>query len=144
MRIAATSRDRTPVGRDHNMKQGATTDRDLVVDAATEDPATDAIDSAESHGTARSSSKAASTPGLTDGDAAAGGGGGGLVRLTVNLTPRAFEAMERAGRMTGDSKTDTVNRALRIYALIHELSAQGGGSLTIINKDGEKETIHIV
>lgn len=72
------------------------------------------------------------------------GSGGGLVRLTVNLTQRAVRALEHACRLTGDSKTDTVNRALRVYALVYDLAAQGGGSLTIVNHEGQRETIHIL
>jgi len=52
--------------------------------------------------------------------------------------------MERASELTGDNRTDTINRALLTYALIHKLIEQGGGSLTIVNKDGEKERLHIL
>jgi len=73
-----------------------------------------------------------------------GGGGGGLVRVTVNLTPKSFEALRRSCDMTGDTKTDTINRALLVYELIQQLSEQGGGSLTMVNGKGEKERIHIL
>jgi hypothetical protein len=81
----------------------------------------------------------------TDADPPTGGGGGNqLVRVTVNLTPRSYSALERASDLTGDNRTDTINRALLVYSLIQELADQGGGSLTIINKNGEKERIHIL
>jgi hypothetical protein len=73
-----------------------------------------------------------------------GGGGGGLVRVTVNLTPKAFDALKRSCEVTGDTKTDTINRALLVYELIQRLSEQGGGSLTMVNGKGEKERIHIL
>ena len=43
-----------------------------------------------------------------------------LTRLTVNLTERSSRALELAVNDTGDSRTDTVNRALQVYAyLVH-------------------------
>lgn len=38
-----------------------------------------------------------------------------LTKLTVNLLPQAVEALDAAAAITGDSKTDTVNRALQLY-----------------------------
>jgi len=73
-----------------------------------------------------------------------GGGGGGLVRVTVNLTPKAYEALQRSCEATRDTKTDTINRALLVYELIQQLSEQGGGSLTMVNRNGEKERIHLL
>jgi hypothetical protein len=72
------------------------------------------------------------------------GGGGGLVRVTVNLTPKAYEALQRSCELTRDTKTDTINRALLVYNLIQELTEQGGGSLTMVNGNGERERIHIL
>jgi hypothetical protein len=72
------------------------------------------------------------------------GTGGQLVRLTVNLTSRSADALDRASKTTGDSKTDTVNRALQVYALFQELVERGGGSLRIVHPDGQIERIHIV
>ena len=75
---------------------------------------------------------------------ASGGSGSGLVRVTVNLTPRAYEALTRACSQTGDSKTDTINRSLLVYDLIHRLSEEGGGTLTLLGNNGEKEHIHLI
>jgi hypothetical protein len=55
-----------------------------------------------------------------------GGSNGPLERITVNLTPRASRALELATQLTGDSKTDTVNRALQFYAYMEQISARGG------------------
>src|SRR5690242_19847344 len=49
------------------------------------------------------------------------GGGGGLVRVTVNLTPAAAQAMERLCDETGYSKTDVINRALQVYEVWQEI-----------------------
>lgn len=39
-----------------------------------------------------------------------------LTMLTVNLVPKAYQALVDASEITGDSRTDTVNRALQRYA----------------------------
>jgi hypothetical protein len=48
-----------------------------------------------------------------------------LVRLTVNLTPRSAAALDLAVGLTRDSKTDTINRALQVYAYLMSLKAEG-------------------
>jgi len=65
------------------------------------------------------------------------GGGGGLERVTVNLIPRASRALEQAGQLTGDSKTDTINRAIQVYAYLEEVWANGG---SILVRNGENVT----
>lgn len=49
-----------------------------------------------------------------------------LRRITVNLTPRACEALDRAVKLTRDSKTDTINRALQVYAYVVNVTENGG------------------
>lgn len=39
-----------------------------------------------------------------------------LTRLTVNLSPPAFDAMNRTAEVLGDTRADAVNRALLVYA----------------------------
>jgi hypothetical protein len=51
---------------------------------------------------------------------------GPLERVTVNLTPRAAAALELATEVTGDSKTDTINRAIQIYAYLEHIASKGG------------------
>ena len=51
---------------------------------------------------------------------------GGLERVTLNLTPRAARALEIATEITGDSKTDTINRAVQLYAYIERIINEGG------------------
>jgi hypothetical protein len=48
-----------------------------------------------------------------------------LERITVNFVPRASEALRQAVELTHDSKTDTINRAIQLYAYV--LKAQAGG-----------------
>lgn len=40
-----------------------------------------------------------------------------LTKLTVNLTSRSYASLNRAAEISGDNKTDTVNRALQLYAV---------------------------
>ena len=58
-----------------------------------------------------------------------------LTRLTVNLTPRAAAAMDAAAERLGDTKTDTVNRALIIYESLTRLEV--GDGLLFTRKEGE-------
>lgn len=51
---------------------------------------------------------------------------GDLRRLTVNLVPRAVISLNYATEVTGDNDTDTVNRALQLYAYITKVSEDGG------------------
>jgi hypothetical protein len=70
--------------------------------------------------------------------------GGGLTRVTVNLTRQAVAALDELSEGTGYSKTDTINRALQVSALVHEIMRRSGGSLQIVNADGQVERVHIV
>jgi hypothetical protein len=54
------------------------------------------------------------------------GRNGPLERLTVNLTSRASRALDQTTELTGDTKTDAVNRALQVYAYVEKVLAQGG------------------
>lgn len=81
-------------------------------------------------------SKPSSKPEVRKNDPSQRGGGGGLERVTVNLIPRASRALEQAGQLTGDSKTDTINRALQVYAYLEEVWSKGGSILVEI--DGKR------
>jgi hypothetical protein len=69
------------------------------------------------------------------------GGGGGLERVTVNLAPRASRALEKAVKLTGDSKTDTINRALQVYAYLEEVWADNGQVLVRAKPDDDEVTV---
>ncbi|MFF5115017.1 hypothetical protein [Streptosporangium sp. NPDC000509] len=49
-----------------------------------------------------------------------------LERVTVNLTPRSSRALEEAVEITGDTKTDTINRALQVYSYLERVLQNGG------------------
>src|SRR5260370_37828439 len=51
---------------------------------------------------------------------------GDLQRVTVNLTPRSGHALEMAVKRTGDSQTDTINRAIQVYAYLTDITETGG------------------
>jgi hypothetical protein len=53
-------------------------------------------------------------------------GGRGLERITVNLTSRSSSALELAVELSGDTKTDTINRAIQIYAYLEKVIRDGG------------------
>lgn len=76
--------------------------------------------------------------------AAAAPGSSVLTRVTVNLTRPAVQALESVSEATGYSKTDTINRALQVYAIVQEIMSRNGGVLTIRHDDGGLERIHIV
>jgi hypothetical protein len=66
-----------------------------------------------------------------------GRGHGPLERVTVNLTPRASKALAETAQLTGDSKTDTINRALQVYAFVQSI-IEGGGAM-YVRRAGEDE-----
>lgn len=66
-----------------------------------------------------------------------------LVKMTANLVPRAVEAMEQARARTGDSRTDTINRALQVYALVLE-QMDGRDHLVVEMPDGSRERVYIM
>jgi len=67
------------------------------------------------------------------------GSGGGPERVTVNLVPRASRALQRLVDLTGDSKTDSINRAIQVCAYLEEISANGGDIYVREDKDKDSE-----
>ncbi|MGK5550168.1 hypothetical protein ACSNOI_01005 [Actinomadura kijaniata] len=47
-------------------------------------------------------------------------------RVTVNLTGKAAQALEDIQKVTGYNATDSINRALQVYAYLEELTRDGG------------------
>jgi len=64
-----------------------------------------------------------------------------LSRVTVNLTARAAQALDQAAELTGDSKTDTINRALQVYAYLEQVAQAGGDILVRESADAEPQLI---
>lgn len=67
----------------------------------------------------------------------------GLTRTTVNLVPRAVAALEEVSRLTGDNKTDVINRALQVYAYL-ELEQVAGKRILLSNLDGSVEVVTLL
>lgn len=61
----------------------------------------------------------------------------GSGRVTVNLSPRASEALEQLSRMTGESKTDSINKALQLFAYVQQVQSDNGA--IYVREPGSKE-----
>jgi hypothetical protein len=103
---------------------------------------TDASERAPAYVDAAPRGRAAPDEGPTGSGGSAGGSG--LTRVTVNLNRQAVQALEAVSDATGYSKTDTINRALQVYAIVHQIMERSGGVLHVKHEDGELERIHIV
>ncbi|MEU5051922.1 hypothetical protein [Streptomyces sp. NPDC021096] len=49
-----------------------------------------------------------------------------LTRVTLNLNPRAVQAIAQAHKISGDSRTEIINRAVQMYAEIEIIRHEGG------------------
>lgn len=76
-------------------------------------------------------------------DGMTSGRGDGFERVTVNLTGRASRALELATQLTGDTKTDTINRALQVYAYIEQVMVRGGSVYVRDAADSELERLEV-
>jgi hypothetical protein len=72
-----------------------------------------------------------------------GSGNGPLERVTVNLTARASRALQAAADLTGDTKTDSINRSIQIYAYLEEVLSRGGAVYVRESADGELERLKL-
>ena len=72
------------------------------------------------------------------------GGGRGLERITLNLTSRSSSALEIAVELCGDTKTDTINRAIQIYAYLERVIRDGGSVHVREQQGAELERLRIV
>ena len=59
----------------------------------------------------------------------------------MNLIARASRALQRVSDLTGDTKTDSINRALQVYAYIEEVNANGGAIYVRETKDSELQLL---
>jgi hypothetical protein len=75
----------------------------------------------------------------------AAGTSSSLTKITVNLVPRTAVALDSACATTGDSKTDTINRAVQLYQLMTELMADGWAVYLEKETDGlrMRERVHL-
>ncbi|MEU8371985.1 hypothetical protein AB0C22_02550 [Micromonospora sp. NPDC048894] len=70
-------------------------------------------------------------------------GRGKPIKITVNLIVRAWTALEDACRLTGESKTDAVNRSIQLYAFMQK-SIQSGHVIKLVGPDGKEREIHLL
>ncbi len=84
---------------------------------------------------------AGESAGRARGDRRADAGGGGIERVTVNLSARASHALDLVTKLTGDTKTDAISRALQVYAFIEEITANGG---SVYVKEGGDAPLQLV
>jgi hypothetical protein len=71
------------------------------------------------------------------------GSGDGPERVTVNLSGRASHALEIATGITGDTKTDAINKALLIYAFLEQVMARGGSVYAREAAESELERLRL-
>ncbi|MFI0357722.1 hypothetical protein [Actinomadura sp. 9N407] len=58
-------------------------------------------------------------------------------RITVNLTGKGAASLAELVRLTGDSKTDVINRALSLYDYFESIT-DGGGAVFVREGDAEE------
>jgi hypothetical protein len=69
---------------------------------------------------------------------------GAIERVTVNLNARAAAALEQVAAITGETKTDAINRALQVYALLHRTQEEGGAIYTREQGSQELERLRVL
>jgi hypothetical protein len=67
--------------------------------------------------------------------------GARLERVTVNITGRSSRALDLLTQLTGDTKTDAINRALQVYAYMEQVAAHGGSVYVREAVDSELERL---
>ena len=48
-----------------------------------------------------------------------------LTKVSANFVPRAMAALDLASQLTGDSRTDVLNRAVQVYAYLAKMMEEG-------------------
>lgn len=97
---------------------------------ATAEPIEEAIKQGRLNDAARKGSGGPANPGGRR-------GGSSLERVTVNLAPRASDALEQLSRITGESKTDSINKALQLFAYLQQVQSEHGA--IYVREPGSKE-----
>lgn len=65
-------------------------------------------------------------------------------RATVNLAPKSVRALEQIAALTGESKTDAINRALQLYAFLQRFLDEGGAVLLREAESQELQRLHML
>lgn len=63
-----------------------------------------------------------------------------LHKVTVNLIPKAWDAVAATSERLGITRTDTINRALQAYAFL-EAEMAAGAEIIVRRQDGAAETV---
>ncbi|MFI9253699.1 hypothetical protein [Streptomyces sp. NPDC053069] len=66
-----------------------------------------------------------------------------LTRATVNLTPKSVRAIKQAADLTGDTRTDIINRSVQIYGEIQQVLSNGGELYVRPEKDADLQQLRI-
>ena len=66
-----------------------------------------------------------------------------LHRITINLIPKASKALAQAMSLTGNSITDTMNRAVQFYAWA-EQAREDGGTFYVKDRKGNLKEIEFL
>ena len=67
-----------------------------------------------------------------------------VTKLTVNRVPRAVAALDDVALLTGDSKTDSVNRALQVYAFLERQQRTHGKRIFLVSDDNSMERVQLL
>jgi hypothetical protein len=54
---------------------------------------------------------------------------------------RASRALEMVSALTGDTRTDCINRAIQVYAYLEEINSRGGAVYVREDKDSEPQLL---
>jgi hypothetical protein len=65
-------------------------------------------------------------------------------RVNVSLAPKAEVALDEAKALSGHTTTDTVNRALQVYAFMLQTKDAGGAVYTRASADAELYAIEFL
>lgn len=65
-------------------------------------------------------------------------------RITVNVTRSGADALKSVIEITEESKTDAIMRALRIYAMLCAIQAEGGAIYVQRPPDHEMEKVILI
>ena len=59
-------------------------------------------------------------------------------RSVAALVARAARALQKVSDLTGDTKTDCINRAIQVYAYLEEINANGGAIYVRESEDSDE------
>ena len=62
----------------------------------------------------------------------------------MNLTARSSRALKEAAQLTGDTKTDTINKALQLWYHLRHLAGTGGAVYFRAAEGGDLERVHFL